>query len=71
MVDAIRKGSWRTTLSGVLTIVGALCAAGLALLDGNDQTNVDVPLLITALTAGVGLLSARDNKVTSAAAGAE
>lgn len=65
------KGSWKTTTLGVVGIIGAIAAAITALLDGNDTTNVDWVATGLALTTGVGLICARDNSVTSKAAGAE
>lgn len=74
MVEAIKgaaPASWRTTAAGGLTILVALGVAALALLDGDPKTEVNVPVLLAALTTGWGLISARDDKVTSAQAGAE
>jgi hypothetical protein len=50
---------WRTTLAGIATIVGTLCAAGLKLY--NHQP-VDVPVTIGGISAGVGLIKAADSK---------
>ena len=61
--------SWRTTALGVCTILAALGAAGKALLDGDPNTGVDMPVLIAAITAGLGLIMARDHKVSSEQAG--
>jgi len=52
---------WETTLAGVATIVGALCAAGLNLY--NHQP-VNLPVLYASVTVGLGLIRAADgNKV--------
>jgi hypothetical protein len=48
---------WETTLAGVATIVGALCAAGLNLYHGQP---LNFPVLASAFTAGVGLIRAAD-----------
>ena len=61
--------SWRTTILGVCTILAALSAAGKALLDGDPTTTVDPATLIAAITAGVGLIMARDHVVSSEEAG--
>jgi hypothetical protein len=52
--------SWRTTLLGVLTIVGGVATALTEYLRG--QT-VNVPALAATVTAGMGLIHAKDNKV--------
>jgi hypothetical protein len=51
--------SWRTTTLGVLTILGALTAAGVALLNGHQP---DMATTGTALTTGIGLILAADHK---------
>jgi hypothetical protein len=50
---------WKTTLAGVLTIVGTLTTAGLAFL---HQQPVNIPTVIAGLTAGAGLIKAADSK---------
>lgn len=65
------KGSWRTTSLGILAIISAVCGAATAILDGNPATNPDWTTIISAVTAGVGLMTARDNGVTSESAGAK
>lgn len=55
----------RTTITGVLAIVAALAGAGQALFDGNPATNPDWATVGAAIMAGIGLLTARDNKTTS------
>jgi hypothetical protein len=64
-------GSWRTTALGVCTILAAVAAVGKSLFDGDPATNPDWGTTIGAITAGVGLIMARDNKVTSEQAGAK
>ncbi len=61
--------SWRTTTAGILAIVVALCGAASALIDGDPLTNPDLSSLGAAIIAGIGLMKARDNKVSSEAAG--
>ena len=62
--------SWRTTLSGVMSIVISLwgCVAS-PLLDENPATKPQWEVAFAAVTAGIGLISARDNKVSSEQAG--
>jgi hypothetical protein len=62
--------SWRTTTIGWLTLAGTLISGAVALLDGDPSTNPNVESIFVALT-GVGLLVARDNKVSSENAGAK
>lgn len=55
---------WETTLAGILTIVSACCASGLAFLHG--QTAVGVTALTTGIPMGVGLIRSADaNKVVT------
>jgi len=62
--------SWKTTTAGVGAILIAVGSALSAQFD-NDPTSVaDWGAVIAAVIAGVGLLFARDNKVTSEQAGA-
>lgn len=59
------RTNWRTTLAGALAAVLAL-ADGLAkLIDQDPLTNPDYALIVSAVTAAVGLLFARDSNVTS------
>jgi peptidoglycan/LPS O-acetylase OafA/YrhL len=64
------KGSHKTTLAGI----GAILVAGgsllQALFDGNPSTEPDYAALVAAVMAGLGLIFARDNSVTSEQAGA-
>lgn len=62
------KASWKTTLTGVLTILVAGGTAVKLLLTGGQP---DWTSTIAAVTAGLGLISARDNNVTSEQAGAK
>lgn len=60
--------SWKTTVTGVLAIVTAVIAVATALLAGHAP---DYPTAISSVMAGIGLISARDNNVTSEQAGAK
>jgi len=53
--------SWKTTLLGVLMIIGALSTAGVALMDNDPTTNPDTALIMVAITGGVGLINAKDS----------
>lgn len=65
------KGSYKTTVAGI----GAILVAGGSLLqaifDGNPATEPDYAALVAAIVAGLGLVFARDNGVTSEEAGAK
>ena len=60
--------SWKTTVTGILTIVIAAGTAAKLLLSGSQP---DWPATIAAVMAGFGLIAARDNNVTSEQAGAK
>ncbi len=51
---------WKTTVAGVLTIVGSICTAGLAFMHG--QTTAGIGALTTGIPMGVGLIKAADSK---------
>lgn len=63
------NASWRTSVTGILTIVIAVSSA--ALIYFKTGAMPDFTVLITSVTAGIGLIAARDNKVSSEAAGAK
>ena len=62
------KGSWKTTTAGIVAIVAAVTDAVAAVLAGNP---IDYARVIAAIVAGIGLITARDNGVTSESAGAK
>jgi hypothetical protein len=65
------SASWRTTLFGVGGVLTVVVAALNAIFDGNPATNPDWTSVIASLSACIGLLFARDHKVTSEQAGAK
>jgi len=63
--------SWKTTAAGVAAIIGALCSHLVAEYDDDPNTKASAVTTISAIAAGVGLLSARDNNKTSEDVGAK
>ena len=55
--------SWKTTVTGVLTILVAIGSAGITFL--KTGTLPDWGVLVAAVTSGVGLIMAKDSQVTS------
>lgn len=62
--------SWKTTLAGAAAVVAAVATAVSAQFDNNPATVPDWTLVIGMITAGVGLMFARDNDKTSEQVGA-
>ncbi len=62
--------SWKTSLFGAGGLLVVAASAISALADGNPATNPDWASVAAAASACLGLLFARDNKVTSEQAGA-
>lgn len=56
--------SWRTTALGIIAIVTAALGVTKAIIDGDPATSPDYAALGAAIAAGVGLLVAKDAKVT-------
>ena len=56
--------SWRTTTLGYVAILTAVLGFVKATLDGDPTTEPDLAALVAAISAGIGLLFAKDAKVT-------
>jgi|TARA_R110000744_G_C19017376_1_gene523761 hypothetical protein len=59
LLKAVMANS-NTTVAGIATIVVAVVAVILAYADGDPETMPNWDVAIAAITAGIGLLSARD-----------
>lgn len=65
------KPGWKLKLTGLISAMSAVIGAAALLLDGNSATNPDWTAVIAAVSAGLGLLIARQNDVDSETAGAK
>lgn len=52
--------NYKTTLAGVGAILVAIGAALKAQFDGDPTTNIDIGATVAAITAGIGLIAAKD-----------
>lgn len=64
-------GSWKTTVLGVGTILGTVGNFIVYNLDADPNTDMPIGILISGVTAGVGLIMARDNDKKSEDVGAK
>ena len=54
--------NWKTPLAGVGAILIAVGGALKSVFDGDPSTNLDIAATIAAVTAGIGLIWAKDAK---------
>lgn len=71
LVKAAAVKSWRTTLTGVMGFLAVLCTELPKALDDNPLTVPEWGLVVAGALVMLGLGAARDNQVTSEAAGAK
>ena len=65
------KGSWKTSTAGIAAIIAVVANALAHQFDADPSTVPDWGLVIATVIAGIGLVAARDNGVTSEQAGAK
>ena len=65
----LMNGSWRTTVFGAGGLLTIILTTVNAIMDTDPMTNPDWGAVAGALAACIGLLFARDNKVSSEQAG--
>lgn len=70
MIAWLTRGSWKTTSTGLLAIIGGIVRLIFAVKAGNLSEEAVMTILTTIIT-GVGLLAARDNGVSSEQVGAD
>lgn len=63
--------SWRTTVAGILQFLSVTITQVLSLFDSDPTTNPEWGIIVASLITLIGLLTARDNGVTSEKAGAK
>jgi hypothetical protein len=60
----VNMKSWRTTVLGIVTILTAVAGVVQALVDNDPTTNPDMTVAVAAVVSGIGLIFAKDAKVT-------
>lgn len=64
-MELAKKPNIKTTVLGVATILTAVSSALIAILDGDPATSFDIGSVIAAVTAGIGLIVAKDAEKTA------
>lgn len=60
----MKKHSWRTTLAGILAILATVIPVASKAIGGHPPDMNDIGAVIAGVSAGVGLIKAKDAKVT-------
>jgi uncharacterized membrane protein YhiD involved in acid resistance len=63
-MELAKKPNIKTTVLGIATILTAVSSALIAILDGDPATSFDIGSVIAAITAGIGLIVAKDAEKT-------
>lgn len=58
------NNSWRTTVLGITTILTAVVGVVQSLVDNDPATNPDLTVAVAAVVSGIGLIFAKDAKVS-------
>ena len=53
---------WKTTLAGILVVLGAACTQAVAMLDGNPATVPNWNIVLAAVPVAFGFIFAGDSK---------
>jgi hypothetical protein len=61
-MERIKMNNRKTTLAGIGAILVAVGGALKAMFDGDPSTNFDITSTVTAISAGIGLILAKDAK---------
>jgi uncharacterized membrane protein YhiD involved in acid resistance len=64
-MELAKKPNIKTTVLGIATILTAVSSALIAILDGDPATSFDIGSVIAAITAGIGLIVAKDAEKTA------
>ena len=64
-MELTKKSNIKTTVLGIATILTAVSSALIAILDGDPATSFDIGSVIAAITAGIGLIVAKDAEKTA------
>lgn len=59
-METMFKSNIKTTILGIATILTAVASAVVALVDNDPLTNFDIGAVVAAITAGIGLILAKD-----------
>jgi hypothetical protein len=60
----MKNPSWRTTTLGIITIITAITGVVQSIIDNDPATNPDFTVAVAAVISGIGLIFAKDAKVT-------
>ncbi|HEX8637125.1 MAG TPA: hypothetical protein VF692_03605 [Pyrinomonadaceae bacterium] len=67
----MKTGSWKTTITGILTVAAALAGLALKFFNGEAISSAEITVAAGAIAGGIGLITARDDDKTSEETGAK